>query len=75
MELTNKKWKEFTFTEVFVDIQRGKRLKKDDHIVGTIPYASSTALNKFVLNLLSVESLVKTLGLNITFTSLLSSAN
>jgi hypothetical protein len=45
MELTNKKWKEFTFTEVFVDIQRGKRLKKDDHIVGTIPYASSTALN------------------------------
>ena len=45
MELTNKKWKEFTFIEVFMGIQRGKRLKKDDHIEGTIPYASSTALN------------------------------
>ncbi|MBL8091207.1 MAG: restriction endonuclease subunit S [Anaerolineales bacterium] len=45
MELSNKEWKEFSLTEIFDSIQRGKRLKKDDHIEGNIPYASSTALN------------------------------
>jgi hypothetical protein len=45
MELTNKKWKDFSIMEVFESIQRGKRLKKDDHIFGTTPYASSTAFN------------------------------
>ena len=45
MELTNKEWKEFSLTEIFDTIQRGKRLKKDDHIDGDMPYASSTALN------------------------------
>ena len=36
-------WKEFTFTDIFTDIQRGKRLKKADHEFGDTPYVSSTA--------------------------------
>ncbi|MBW4362723.1 restriction endonuclease subunit S [Flavobacterium taihuense] len=45
MELTNREWKEFSIVEIFDSIQRGKRLKKNDHIGGNIPYTSSTALN------------------------------
>lgn len=45
MDLENKEWAEFSLTSVFDKIQRGKRLKKADHIEGNIPYASSTALN------------------------------
>lgn len=37
------KWKEFDFTDVFTDIQRGKRLKKADHTEGNSPYVSSTS--------------------------------
>lgn len=43
--LEDLEWKEFNFNEVFRKIQRGKRLKKDDHIEGNIPYISSTSLN------------------------------
>lgn len=43
--LSGHEWKEFNFTDVFTDIQRGKRLKKADHINGNIPYVSSTAQN------------------------------
>lgn len=45
LELKNKKWKEFLLTEVFIEIQRGKRLKKGDHINGSMPYVSSTSSN------------------------------
>jgi hypothetical protein len=45
MELTSREWKEFSLTNIFSAIQRGKRLKKDDHFEGNIPYVSSTALN------------------------------
>ncbi len=38
-------WKAFYFTEVFTEIQRGKRLKKADHTEGDTPYVSSTSLN------------------------------
>lgn len=38
-------WKAFYFTEVFTEIQRGKRLKKADHEQGNTPYVSSTSLN------------------------------
>lgn len=38
-------WKAFYFTEVFTEIQRGKRLKKADHEEGNTPYVSSTSLN------------------------------
>ena len=43
--LEEREWKEFYFSDVFTRIQRGKRLKKDDHIEGTTPYVSSTATN------------------------------
>lgn len=42
------KWKAFHFTEVFTTIQRGKRLKKADHVEGRTPYVSSTAINNGV---------------------------
>ncbi|MBR8786260.1 hypothetical protein IX307_000563 [Bacteroides pyogenes] len=43
--LEDREWREFYFSEIFTRVQRGKRLKKDDHIEGTIPYISSTATN------------------------------
>ena len=43
--LEDREWREFYFKDVFTHIQRGKRLKKDDHIEGTAPYVSSTATN------------------------------
>ena len=43
--LEDREWKEFYFSDVFTHIQRGKRLKKNDHIEGTTPYVSSTATN------------------------------
>ena len=36
------KWEEFYIKDIFSMISRGKRLKKEDHIVGDIPYVSST---------------------------------
>jgi len=45
LPLKEKKWKEFFINEIFEQIQRGKRLKKSDHIPGKIPYVSSTAFN------------------------------
>lgn len=47
-KLSHTHWKAFNFTEVFTDIQRGKRLKKADHSEGTTPYISATALNNGV---------------------------
>jgi hypothetical protein len=43
-----KEWKDFSILEVFDEIQRGKRLKKADHIEGIVPYVSSTSLNNGV---------------------------
>ncbi|WP_082210641.1 N-6 DNA methylase [Flavobacterium sp. ABG] len=43
--LENKEWSEFYLKEIFTEIQRGKRLKKDDHKRGEMPYVSSTAMN------------------------------
>lgn len=45
LKLTDREWKEFYFSDVFTHIQRGKRLKKGDHIEGSTPYVSSTATN------------------------------
>jgi type I restriction enzyme M protein len=44
-ELENKEWSEFYLKDIFPEIQRGKRLKKDDHEKGEMPYISSTAMN------------------------------
>ncbi|WP_134391800.1 restriction endonuclease subunit S [Flavobacterium psychrophilum] len=43
--MNEKIWEEFNLNKIFTHIQRGKRLKKDDHKKGKIPYVSSTALN------------------------------
>ena len=46
--LAEKDWGEFFLHEIFTNIQRGKRLKKGDHLKGNIPYVSSTAFNNGV---------------------------
>jgi restriction endonuclease S subunit len=51
--LKKKEWGEFRFDEIFTKIQRGKRLKKDDHRQGKTPYVSSTAFNNGVDNFIS----------------------
>ena len=45
IDLKNKDWKEFNLSNIFPEIQRGKRLKKADHLTGSTPYVSSTAMN------------------------------
>lgn len=45
LSLESKNWKEFFLKDIFHEIQRGKRLKKDDHKTGDKPYVSSTSLN------------------------------
>lgn len=58
-KLSRTHWKAFNFTEVFTDIQRGKRLKKADHSEGTTPYISATALNNGVDGFVGNESGVR----------------
>ena len=58
-KLLRSQWKPFSFTEVFTEIQRGKRLKKADHTEGTVPYVSSTALNNGVDGFVGNEGSVR----------------
>ena len=46
--LDEKIWRPFFIEEIFEVVQRGKRLKTDDHIPGNIPYVSSSAQNNGV---------------------------
>lgn len=55
----NKEWREFFISEIFNNIQRGKRLIKEHQKEGTIPYISSTALNNGVDNFISNEAGVR----------------
>ena len=48
MKLNDREWKDFAVPYIFQSIQRGKRLKKADHISGIVPYVSSTANNNGV---------------------------
>ena len=43
-----KEWRNYHIPDIFEIIQRGKRLKKSDHILGVVPYVSSTAANNGV---------------------------
>lgn len=49
----NHKWKEYDIKEIFPNILRGRRLKTDDHIIGTMPYVSSSAMDNGVDNFVS----------------------
>lgn len=68
-ELDKKKWKDFFLTDIFIDIQRGKRLTKSNQIEGNKPYVSSSGLNNGVDNFIGNENKVR------IFTNCLSLAN
>lgn len=55
-KLSHSQWKAFYFTDIFTEIQRGKRLKKADHSEGNTPYVSSTSLNNGVDGFIGNES-------------------
>lgn len=57
--LQHLRWKAFYFTEVFTEIQRGRRLKKADHKMGDTPYVSSTSFNNGVDGFVGNESGVR----------------
>lgn len=66
-QLEQKEWSEFYLKDIFTEIQRGKRLKKDDHNKGEMPYVSSSALNNgidgFVSNTEKVRIFKKCLSI------------
>lgn len=47
------KWKAFNIEEILPFIQRGKRLKTEDHVVGQTPYVSSSSMLNGVDNFIS----------------------
>lgn len=53
LNLNDREWRPFFLTELFPIIQRGKRLKSEDHIPGKMPYISSSAMNNGVDNFIS----------------------
>lgn len=53
------KWKEFDVNEIFPSIIRGRRLKTDDHIIGQMPYVSSSAMNNGVDDFVSNDKGVR----------------
>lgn len=57
--IQDKQWKEFSLTDIFSFIQRGKRLTKVNQTKGYRPYISSTASNNGVDNFLSNDSKVR----------------
>lgn len=52
-------WKAFDIHDVFPDVKRGKRLKTDDHIMGSMAYVSSSAINNGVDNFIGNEDGVR----------------
>lgn len=53
LNLNDREWRPFFLTEIFPTIQRGKRLKSEDHVPGKMPYVSSSAANNGVDNFVS----------------------
>ena len=58
-KLCRPQWNPFLVTDIFTEIQRGKRLKKADHTEGTVPYVSSTALNNGVDGFIGNEGSIR----------------
>lgn len=52
-------WRAFDIHDVFPDVKRGKRLKTDDHISGSMAYVSSSAINNGVDNFIGNEDGVR----------------
>ena len=57
--LEDKEWKAFALKNIFDEIQRGKRLKTDDHVVGSMPYVSSSSIDNGVDNFIGNEDEVR----------------
>lgn len=55
-------WKEFLFSDIFIAINRGKRLTKSNQKKGSTPYVSSTAANNGVDNFIDNSSGVRSFG-------------
>ncbi len=53
LKLIDREWGEFSFSQIFKKIQRGKRLTKSNQIIGLTPYISSSAQNNGVDNFIS----------------------
>lgn len=56
LECFNKKktaWHEFTYKNIFNNIHQGRRLKKDDHLAGDIPFVMAGVTNTGVVNYIS----------------------
>lgn len=66
LKLDDRDWGEFKFTQIFSVIQRGKRLKTSDHITGSMPYISSSAINNGVDNFIGNDKSVRIFGNCIT---------
>lgn len=59
MDLSDLEWKEFFVEKIYNDPKRGKRLKKEDHIEGDIPYVSSSSFNNGVDSFIGNEHNVR----------------
>lgn len=59
LSLDECEWKSFKLYELFDEIQRGKRLIKDNQIEGNMPYISSTSLNNGIDNFISNDTKVR----------------
>lgn len=57
--LSDREWGEFFLKDLFPDIQRGKRLTKDNQKDGLKPYSSSTASNNGIDNFISNDGNVR----------------
>lgn len=64
--LTDIEWGEFFFSEIFEDVQRGKRLTKANQLDGSIPYVSSTSSTNGVDNFIGNKRKVRKSENNIT---------
>lgn len=58
-KLEERKWKNFRIKDLFLDIQRGKRLTKKKQIPGIFPYVSSSAVNNGVDNFIGNIKIVR----------------
>ena len=64
--LNEKEWLEFFLNDIFLTIQRGKRLKKSNHKLGKMPYVSSTAMNNGIDAYISNKEKVRIFSNNLS---------